>query len=161
MHNDFVRALGYRALDSRLKRISDRMSHDIRKLYKELQIDIEPNWYLIFLLLRDHEKLSIAQIAEKLGYAHPTMVIMVKKMSSKGYVFAQTDSNDKRKQLIQLTEKSRKMLPQLEKLLLSCDHAILQILDNETGILNYLDGIEARLQSNSFYNRFHDEYFKN
>ena len=137
------------------------MSHDIRKLYKELQIDIEPNWYLIFLLLHDHGKLSIAQIAEKLGYAHPTMVIMVKKMSSKGYVSAQTDSEDKRKQLIQLTEKSLDMLPQLEKLLLSCDHAILQILNHETGILDYLDGIETRLKSNSFYNRFHDEYFKN
>lgn len=42
---DFIKTLGYKALDSRLKRISDRMSHDVRKLYKEIDIDIEPNWY--------------------------------------------------------------------------------------------------------------------
>lgn len=157
--NDFIKELGYRALDSRLKRISDRMSHDIRKLYKELEIEIEPNWYLIFLLLRDTKGLSIAQIAEKLGYAHPTMVIMIKKMSAKGFVSSQTDSNDKRKQLIQLTKKSNNMLPQLEKLLQSCDRAILQILNNNLEILECLDSIEAQLKTNSFYNRYQQEYF--
>ena len=48
MNHDFIKELGYKALDSRLKRISDRMSHDIRKLYKELDLDIEQNSYLCF-----------------------------------------------------------------------------------------------------------------
>lgn len=134
------------------------MSHDIRKLYKELEIDIEPNWYLIFLLLRDKQKLSIAQIAEMLGYAHPTMVIMIKKMNEKGFVSSQTDSNDKRRQIIQLTKKSKEMLPQLEKLLASCDQAILQILDNDLKILECLEGIEVQLKRNSFYHRYQQEY---
>jgi len=48
MNHDFIKELGYKALDSRSKRISDRMSHDIRKLYKELDLDIEQNLYLCF-----------------------------------------------------------------------------------------------------------------
>ena len=47
---DFIKTLGYKGiLTADLRRISDRMSHDVRKLYKEIDIDIEPNWYLLFL----------------------------------------------------------------------------------------------------------------
>ncbi len=52
MDFDFIKELGYKALDSRLKRISDRMSHDVRKFYKEFGIDVEPNWYLVLMLLQ-------------------------------------------------------------------------------------------------------------
>ncbi len=81
---DFIKTLGYKALDSRLKRISDRMSHDVRKLYKEIDIDIEPNWYLIFMLLQNRGEISIADIAESLGYSHPSVVVIVKKNVGKG-----------------------------------------------------------------------------
>ena len=83
MNDDFIKELGYKALDSRLKRISDRVSHDIRKLYKEFDIDVEPNWYLLFMLLQKTEKVSISYIAERLGYAHPSVVVIVKKMAKK------------------------------------------------------------------------------
>jgi MarR family transcriptional regulator, organic hydroperoxide resistance regulator len=68
MNTDFIRDLGYKALDSRLKRISDRMSHDVRKFYKEFNINIEPNWYLVFMLLHKEKEIPIAAIAEALGY---------------------------------------------------------------------------------------------
>ena len=85
---DFIKTLGYKAFDSRLKRISDRMSHDVRKLYKEIDIDIEPNWYLIFMLLQNRGEISIADIAESLGYSHPSVVVIVK-MSEKDYLHMQ------------------------------------------------------------------------
>lgn len=158
MNNDFIKELGYKALDSRLKRISDRMARDIRKLYGELQLDVEPNWYLVFMLLRDHEHLSIAEIAERLGYAHPSVVVIVQKMKEKGYVKAEKDPTDKRKKLIALTEKTKHMLPELEKIWDSCENTILQVLDDDLSILNHLDTIEGSLNANSFYKRFKTEY---
>lgn len=86
MDKDVIRSLGYKTLDSRFKRISDRMSHDIRKLYKEYNIDVEPNWHLLFMYLMEHKKSSIAEIAQGLGYAHPSVVIIVQKMTNKGYL---------------------------------------------------------------------------
>ncbi|MDY8137683.1 MarR family winged helix-turn-helix transcriptional regulator [Aquimarina sp. 2201CG5-10] len=159
--DDFIKALGYKALDSRLKRISDRMAQDIRKLYKELEIDVEPNWYLIFMLLRDHKNLSIAQIAERLGYAHPSIVVIIQKMIKKGYVNSQKDDNDKRKQLIMLTPKAIDNLPELEKLWYSCEEAILKVLEEDMGILTYLDRIDNSLKTTSFHDRFKNEYLKN
>jgi len=108
---DFIKDLGYKALDTRFKRISDRMAHDIRKVYKKFDIDIEPNWYLVFMILKAHQKLSIAEIAEKLNYAHPSVVVIIQKMKAKGYVITESDRIDKRKQLISLTEKSMILLP--------------------------------------------------
>ncbi|HCD9236326.1 TPA: MarR family transcriptional regulator [Elizabethkingia anophelis] len=157
---DFIKTLGYKALDSRLKRISDRMSHDVRKLYKEIDIDIEPNWYLIFMLLQNREEISIADIAESLGYSHPSVVVIVKKMSEKDYLHMQKDKDDKRKQLVSLSSKATEILPELELIWQSCESAILKLLSDDLSIFSFLDDIDAELKANSFYNRFKQEYQK-
>jgi len=161
MEKDIIKELGYKALDSRFKRISDRMSHDIRKLYKTVNIDVEPNWYLVFGLLKDYKKMSIAEIAESLGYSHPSVVVIIKKMTAKGYINTSKDAIDKRKQIITLTDKSIKLLPELERLWTSCERAILQILEDDLKIITYLDKIDLALKTDSFHNRFKNEYFKN
>ncbi|AKH93985.1 MULTISPECIES: MarR family winged helix-turn-helix transcriptional regulator [Elizabethkingia] len=157
---DFIKTLGYKAFDSRLKRISDRMSHDVRKLYKEIDIDIEPNWYLIFMLLQNRGEISIADIAESLGYSHPSVVVIVKKMSEKDYLHIQKDKDDKRKQLVSLSSKATEILPELELIWQSCESAILKLLSDDLSIFSFLDDIDAELKANSFYNRFKQEYQK-
>ncbi|CAI9686093.1 MarR family transcriptional regulator [Elizabethkingia anophelis] len=157
---DFIKTLGYKALDSRLKRISDRMSHDVRKLYKEIDIDIEPNWYLIFMLLQNRGEISIADIAESLGYSHPSVVVIVKEMSEKDYLHMQKDKDDKRKQLVSLSSKATEILPELELIWQSCESAILKLLSDDLSIFSFLDDIDAELKANSFYNRFKQEYQK-
>ena len=157
---DFIKDLGYKALDTRFKRISDRMGHDIRKVYKKFDIDIEPNWYLVFMILKAHQKLSIAEIAEKLNYAHPSVVVIIQKMKAKGYVITESDRIDKRKQLISLTEKSMVLLPKLEKLWHSCENSILALLNEDLSILAHLDTIDNALKTTSFYERSTNEYSK-
>ncbi len=158
METDMIKDLGYKALDSRLKRISDRMSHDVRRFYKELGIDIEPNWYLVFMLLQERGEIPITAIAEPLGYAHPSVAVMVKKMADKGYLQLQKDSADKRKQMVSLSDKALQMLPQLSKIWDSCEKAIFNLLDGDLAILSYLDGIDLALKTSSFHQRFKQEY---
>lgn len=160
MDFDFIKELGYKSLDSRLKRISDRMSHDVRRFYKEIDIDIEPNWYLVFMLLQRNGEVPITTIADHLGYAHPSVAIIVKKMTDKGYLLVRKDSADKRQQLVSLSKKGLKMLPQLEKVWHSCERAILKMLDKDLSIFHYLDQIDEQLESNSFHYRFKQEYLK-
>ena len=157
---DFIKDLGYKALDTRFKRISDRMGHDIRKVYKKFNIDIEPNWYLVFMILKEHQKLSIAEIAEKLNYAHPSVVVIVKNMKAKEYIITESDQIDKRKQLISLTQKSITLLPELDILWKSCEASILELIEKDLAILNYLDNIDLALKTTSFYERFTNEYSK-
>lgn len=158
MSLDFIKDLGYKALDSRFKRISDRMAHDVRKLYKEFNIDIEPNWYLVFMLLQKKGEISIVTIADSLGYAHPSVVTIVKKMAEKDYLHIKKDQVDKRKQMISLSPKAIEMLPQLEQIWHSCEKAILELLSADLAILQYLDHIDAALKTTSFHQRFRQEY---
>ncbi|AYZ35947.1 MarR family transcriptional regulator [Chryseobacterium indologenes] len=160
MDFDFIRDLGYKALDSRLKRISDRMSHDVRKFYKEFGIDVEPNWYLVFMLLQKRGEISITDIAEPLGYSHPSVVIIVKKMTDKGYLITKKDRTDKRKQIISLSPKAIDMLPQLEQVWDSCEKAILKLISEDLTLFSYLDDIDQKLKNESFHNRFKQEYLK-
>ncbi|UCD61200.1 MAG: MarR family transcriptional regulator [Flavobacteriaceae bacterium] len=160
MERDFIKELGYKALDNRLKRISDRMSHDTRKFFKEIDIDVEPSWHLVFKLLRENDMLTMVQIAEQLGYTHPSMVVMLKKMTSKGYIISEKDSYDKRKQNIKLTQKSLDLLPDLEQIWNSCEDAIYKMLKEDLSILKQLDEIEASLKSIPFNERFYYEYKK-
>ena len=160
MEKDFIKELGYRALDNRLKRISDRMSHDTRKFFKQINIDVEPSWHLVFKLLRDEKLLTMVEIAEQLGYSHPSMVVTLKKMAAKGYIVSEKDVIDKRKQNIKLTQKSLDLLPELEQIWNSCEDAIYKMLNEDLTVLKCLDEIEASLKATPFNERFYNEYKK-
>lgn len=160
MDFDFIKELGYKALDSRLKRISDRMAHDVRKFYKEFGVDVEPNWYLVFMLLQRKGEISITDIAEPLGYSHPSVVVIVKKMTEKGYLIIKKDRTDQRKQMVSLSPKAIELLPQLEKIWESCEKAILKLLSEDLSILSHLDTIDQELKNESFHHRFKQEYLK-
>ena len=158
MENDFIKELGYKALDNRLKRISDKMSHDTRKFFKQIDIDVEPSWHLVFKLLRDYEMLTMVEIAKQLGYTHPSMVVMLKKMTAKGYIVSEKDVIDKRKQNIKLAQKSIDLLPEFEHIWNSCENAIYKMLKEDLSILKHLDEIEASLKATPFNERFYNEY---
>lgn len=160
MERDFIKALGYKALDNRLKRISDKMSHDTRKFFKQINVDVEPSWHLIFKLLKEKEKLTMVEIAEELGYSHPSTVVLLKKMTAKGYIISEKDTVDKRKQNIKLTQKSYDMLPEMEQIWSSCEDAIYKMLNEDLSIIKHLDEIEASLKAIPFNERFNNEYQK-
>jgi len=158
MDKDFIREQGYRALDNRLKRISDRMAHDTRKFFKDINLDIEPSWHLVFKLLLEHDRLTMVEIADQLGYTHPSMVTMLKKMTAKGYIISEKDEDDKRKQNIKLSQKSIDILPELRQIWNSCEAAIFNLLQEDLTIVKCLDKIETSLKEVPFNERFFNAY---
>lgn len=160
MEIDFIKKQGYKALDNRLKRISDRMFHDTRKFFKRIDLDVEPSWHLVFKLLKEKNTLTMAEIAQNLGYTHPSMVVMLKKMTAKGFIVSEKDPNDGRKQNIKLTQKALDLLPELEHIWNSCEKAIYILLERDLSIIEHLDKIEAALEAIPINERFYNEYKK-
>ena len=74
MKDDFLQELVFVGFTARMKRISDSLMYDARKIYEDLDIGIEPNWHLIFLLLKKEEQLTVTEIAQKLGFSHPVVM---------------------------------------------------------------------------------------
>ena len=135
------------------------MVHDTRKFFKKIDLNVEPSWHLVFKLLKEKEMLTMVEIAEQLGYSHPSMVVMLKKMTTKGYITSERDPVDKRKYNIKLTRKSYDLLPELEQIWTSCENAIFKLLKEDLSILHYLDQIEESLKAVPFSERFCNEYY--
>lgn len=152
MHEDFLKELGYLALATRLKRISDRMIHSGRMMYKALDMDIEPNWYMVFKLLQKHKELSVTQIADRLQLAHPSIISIIGKMTEAGYLEGNKCEKDGRRQLLQLTEKARKSLPQFEEVWEAGTRGVEKMM-KEHDILPLLGHLEAQLSKQNFKER--------
>ncbi len=154
MKADFLKELKTAGYTARIKRISDSIIYDSRKVYAEIKLDIEPNWHLIFLLLKQEKKLTVTQISDALGFSHPAIIKIVDKMKSRGYLVSKTDSKDSRKQLIQLSKKAIKALPKFEKEWSKMKEVLDTIIDKELAIL--LDKLESRLQQKSLFQTYKD-----
>lgn len=150
---DFIRELGYLALANRLKRLSEVMMTSGRKLYKTLELDIEPSWYLIFMLLQKDTSLTVTEIAQKLKYSHPSIVKIISKMQQKDYVELQKDRDDGRKQRVTLSAKAMEKLPYFEQLWQAGERAMESLFDPGDTFLESLDQLDLRIQQKSFQER--------
>lgn len=153
MNTDLVKEMGYIALATRLKRISDKMTHSTRLMYKNLNIDIEPNWYLVLIIIKKQPKSSIMNIAEQLGFTHQSVINITNKMIKRNYLIAFKDDNDKRKTIFELTEKATKTLPKVEEIWNYGKEAIYELLDGDISIIEHLDVLELNLVKSSFGDR--------
>ncbi len=155
IQEDFIRDLQESGFTARIKRLSDSMLYAARKLYKTLDLDIEPNWHLIFLLLKKEEVLSITDISSKLHFSHPAIIKIIKKMKEKGYVTSFSNPSDSRKQMIKLSDKALKELPKLEEKWNSIHNVIEDLIEKD--FLEKLSSIENQLATKSLSERVINE----
>ena len=153
---DFLKELGLNAVVTRLKRVSDLMLHDGRRMYKELGSDIEPNWFVIFKLLKKHESLAVTEIADKIGLSHPSVISIVNKMIKAGYLTETKSETDNRKRLLSLTPKAISKLPEFEEVW-DAGTAGFKKMMNDTDVLAFLDLIEERISEKGFRRRTLEE----
>lgn len=154
MEKDFIKGLEFIGLTARINRLSDTLNYSARAHYRDLKLGIEPNWHLVFLLLKKHEKLTITSIANKLHLSHPAVIKIVKKMKEAGFLKSSTDKKDGRKNYIQLSTKAREKLPHLE---IEWDkiQLVIKELANKDFMKN-LSEFEHKLNEKSFKERYQD-----
>ncbi|MEP1093755.1 MAG: MarR family transcriptional regulator [Cyclobacteriaceae bacterium] len=152
MKYDFVNELGYLALATRLKRISEAMVHSGRQMYKSLGMDIEPNWYLIFKLLQKYEQLTVMEMASKLHFSHPSVIGLVNKMEAKGYLVSSMDKDDSRKRQFKLSRKAEAKIPEFQKVW-EAGTIGMDKLFPDTNFLDQLEAIEIYLSQSDFMER--------
>ncbi|CAM1361309.1 conserved hypothetical protein [Tenacibaculum sediminilitoris] len=153
MNNDLVREMGYIALATRLKRISDKMTHSTRLMYRNLNIDIEPNWYLVLVIVQQTPNISVMEIAEKLGFTHQSVITITNKMVKKEYLQVSKDEKDKRKTVFNLNQKAVEILPKIEQIWGYGKEVIYELLNEDISIIEHLEVLESNLEKASFGER--------
>ncbi len=148
---NYLKNLQIIGVTARVKRISDTLMHDARRVYDYLELPIEPNWHLIFLLLKEQKQLSVTEISKALEFSHPSVITIIKKMKKVGYVTSRANAKDSRKQIIELTEKAYKELPKLQAEWNQIKIAVRDIFDNE--FLGQLAIVEEKMEQKGLLSR--------
>lgn len=153
---DFLRELGNLAVVTRLKRVSDAMLHDGRRMYKELGMDIEPNWFVMFRLLQKYEEMGVTDIADRIGLSHPSVISIVNKMIKAGYLTEERSPGDNRKRMLSLTEKAKTDMPEFERVW-DAGTAGFKRMMHDTDVIGFLDVLESRVEEKGFRARTLEE----
>ncbi|WP_462251494.1 MarR family winged helix-turn-helix transcriptional regulator [Ekhidna sp.] len=153
MQYDFVNELGYLGLAVRLKRLSEAMVHSGRQMYKTLGKDIEPNWFLIFKLLKKYDQLSVTEMASKLHFSHPSVITMATKMEKAGYLNASADKNDSRKKNYTLSQKALDNLPGFEAIWDAGIEGTKKLFGEGSTFMDQLESLEILYSQKDFKTR--------
>ncbi|NEU07606.1 MarR family transcriptional regulator [Flavihumibacter sp. R14] len=151
---DLVNELGELALATRLKRLSERLSQDVSKIYGESDADFEAKYYLILELLHREKLLGITEISDSLQLSHPAVVQFVDQLLKRSLIRVSTDKKDARRRLVSLSAGGKKLLQQIAP--------VLEVIREENrkwineashDILEILGELEKALDERSMYQR--------
>ncbi|MBX2872180.1 MAG: MarR family transcriptional regulator [Saprospiraceae bacterium] len=150
MQQDFLRDIGYLGVTARLKRLSDSISYNIKTLYREQGLDIEPSWHLIFLWLEQEGTSTMSEIAAAMHYSQPAVTKMLNKIEARGYLTIHTDPDDQRRRLIQLSRKAKAQLPQFKQVWQAGQEVIEEMLCQNQSFIPGLAAFEDQQEKQAF-----------
>ena len=154
---DKLKSFGELALGSRLKRLSDVLIKDVKKIYKSLYIDFDPTHLPVFKTIYEEQKISVGEIAIFLKITQPAVTQVVHALEKKKLVTVSADKIDKRKKIISLSRKGKNTILKLRPLwgIINSEMENLTKFES-TKFLIQIENIENALRKETFYNRVID-----
>lgn len=122
----------------RLKKTGEILSSQIAQILSESKIEFEPRGIYPLVILKEKTKASIKEIADILGMTHPAIVQLVNSLNNNGLIIQRKSTEDKRKTLIELTEKGKKELDRIKPVLNEIELAVESIINEKDTNLKYL-----------------------
>jgi ribosomal protein S18 acetylase RimI-like enzyme len=154
---DLIKDLGALTLASRMKRLADRFLHDVGVIFRERQVSLEPRWVTVYYLLARDGAMSVVEIARALGITHPAVHQIAREMLKEGYLVQNSDAQDKRRRLLQLSDSALACLPQMQELWDDVERAASQVIqDSGFDVLSVLERLEWELDQRPFHQRIRD-----
>ena len=142
------------AISTRLLRLSEAIRKDATLIYKEHGIDFESKWFPVFYVLLKKSPLSVIELAEEIGYAHTSVIALIKEMESRKLVKSAASKTDGRKRMLSLTPKAFKMKYKLQPLWDDLNEVAKTISENKNNLMKAMEETEAVLTKETFYDRY-------
>lgn len=146
-----MRELGF---GSRIKRLSDTLMRDVKKVYKNLYIDFDPYLFPIFKTIGDVKEISTGDLSEILQITQPAVTQFINTLKKKELVSVTTDKNDKRKKLISLSQKGKELTDRLQPIWRIMQEELTAFIHREpTSFMDHIHLTERNQQEKSLYQR--------
>jgi MarR family transcriptional regulator, organic hydroperoxide resistance regulator len=150
---DYVREAGPAAIGARLRRLSNEVDGDARRLYAEFGVVFEQRWLGLLDLLSRHGPLTVGELAGALGISHPSVSQSRQSLARAGLIAWERDGQDQRRRKLRLTEEGSALVARLAPLWQALDEAAKEI-DREAGsAVAALERLEGVLRARSVYDR--------
>lgn len=152
---DFIKELGYLAIASRMKRLTEHFMRGGGQAYKSLGIDFEPRWFTVFYLIYSQdEPLSISEIADSLKISHPAVIQTAQMLTKKGLIKSFQDSQDRRIRRLTMTGKGKELVNFLIPIWSDFETATVEIFEKAgVDMLGSIQRIETCLEEEDIGSR--------
>ena len=144
---------GLLAISTRLQRLSDRLRKDGALIYASFDIDFEPKWFPVIYTLHHKGAMSVMELADEIGYAHPSTISLVKELEKKKLVQSKKDKADERRRMISLTGPGENLIVKMKPVWKLMTSLIKDITDTPTNLMKAIEEVEDQLDSQGFYQR--------
>lgn len=150
---NIINESGILALSTRLQRLSEQLRKDGALLYKSFDIEFEPKWFPVIYTLHNKGVLSIVEIANEIGYTHPSTISLLKELEKQKLIRSKKDKEDERKRLIVLTPKGQELILKMKPVWDIISEVLNEITDNENNLLKAINEAESKIANQSFLQR--------
>lgn len=121
---NFYEQAGKKAIGSRLRLLSDRITEDAGQLYALYGTNLQPKWFPVFYALSQGQEKTITAIAEEIRHSHPSVSKIIAEMAKQEYVVEAKDQTDRRKNVVRLSAKGLAAAEKIEDQYLDVGAAI-------------------------------------
>lgn len=152
---DFIKELGYLAIASRMKRLTDRFMRGANKVYRSMNIDFEPRFFTVFYLIFTQGKpLSISEISNSLNITHPAVIQAAEMLIKKGLIDSNQDETDRRIRRLSLTAKGKRLADYLIPIWSEFEAATIELFeDAQVDMLSVIQNLENQLDKEELADR--------
>jgi DNA-binding MarR family transcriptional regulator/GNAT superfamily N-acetyltransferase len=112
---NFFNKTGKIALGSRLRLLTAKITEDATQIYELYGADFSPKWFPVFFVLSEEGAKTVTEIAEQIRHSQPSVTKIVQEMATSGLVKDNLKTTDKRKNVVNLTEKGNLLAEQIIK----------------------------------------------
>lgn len=136
-------------LASRLRKVSEAFYAGVDEVYRGAGVDLPSRCFPILFLLRDHGKLGISELAQRLGQTHPAVSQMSRKLLRHRVVRESPDPRDDRRRLLSLSPRGRTVMARLEPVWKAIIAAVGD-LEADHPVSQHLTAIDQALEKRGF-----------
>ena len=150
---NIIDEIGILAISTRLQRLSEQLRKDGALIYKSFDIDFEPKWFPVIYTLHIKEMLSVVEIANEIGYSHPSTISLLKELEKQKLISSKKDKLDERKRLIILTAKGKELVIKMQPVWAIMKKTLNELTDNQNNLLKAIEETEQKLATQGFLQR--------
>ncbi|PZP43584.1 MAG: MarR family transcriptional regulator, partial [Pseudopedobacter saltans] len=126
---------------------------DGEKIYELFDIRFQPKWFPVIITLKDGNTMTITELADEIGYAHPSTISLLRELEKNKLISSKKDKTDERKRLICLSKQGLELIEKMKPVWEIMKIGMEDILNTQNNLLKAIEEVESKLQQQTYFQK--------